>query len=202
MNIKRQTIVLGLICSMLFAWDQAQAFYNPSAGRWLSRDPLGESESKNLLECVRNDPINFVDTDGRQLSPGLCVVCGQPAFAGHKCVPPPTTEKPCGKLVIRATYPSEKVYRCIDNCATRLFAPHMFVILADGSRLTLGGDTQDENHWSASTQTILIPKDTDCAAFSKCVKDYYAQRSRAGYKSFGNNCHVALDAIKQCGGRR
>jgi RHS repeat-associated protein len=63
----------------------AQAFYNPSAGRWLSRDPLGEIRrikssigwavhDPNLYAFVHNDSPNRVDPDGRawQTSIELC----------------------------------------------------------------------------------------------------------------------------------
>lgn len=39
--------------------------YDPSAGRWLSRDPLGEMGGLNLYEYGLNNPINAVDRDGR-----------------------------------------------------------------------------------------------------------------------------------------
>jgi RHS repeat-associated protein len=40
-------------------------FYNPSTGRWLSRDPIEEAGGMNLYAYVENDPINYIDTDGR-----------------------------------------------------------------------------------------------------------------------------------------
>ena len=61
-------------------WDEETRLYNfgkrffdPITGQWLSREPLGESESINLYSYAGNDPINFVDalglakvaTDGR-----------------------------------------------------------------------------------------------------------------------------------------
>ena len=39
-------------------------YYDPSAGRWLSRDPIGEQGGVNLYGMVRNDPVNSVDTLG------------------------------------------------------------------------------------------------------------------------------------------
>jgi RHS repeat-associated protein len=42
--------------------------YNPSTGRWPSRDPIGElgHDGANLYAFVRNTPVNLVDTDGRE----------------------------------------------------------------------------------------------------------------------------------------
>ena len=41
-------------------------YYDPNTGQWLSREPLGESESLNLYAYCRNDPINKVDLLGLQ----------------------------------------------------------------------------------------------------------------------------------------
>ena len=42
----------------------AHAFYNPSTGRWLSRDPIGENGEKNLYGFVQNDSVRGVDPVG------------------------------------------------------------------------------------------------------------------------------------------
>ncbi len=39
-------------------------FYSPATGRWLSRDPLGESVGMNLYGFVWNDPVNWIDPLG------------------------------------------------------------------------------------------------------------------------------------------
>lgn len=60
----------------------AQAFYNPSTGRWLSRDPIGEKGGVNLYGFVGNRPSTRVDPDGRQwyepltMAPKPCGKCG------------------------------------------------------------------------------------------------------------------------------
>jgi RHS repeat-associated protein len=36
-------------------------YYNPSTGRWLSRDPIGERGGKNLYGMVDNNPVKFWD---------------------------------------------------------------------------------------------------------------------------------------------
>jgi RHS repeat-associated protein len=38
--------------------------YDPSHGRWLNRDPLGEAAGQNLYGFVGNDPVNAVDVWG------------------------------------------------------------------------------------------------------------------------------------------
>jgi RHS repeat-associated protein len=39
--------------------------YDAGLGRWLSRDPIGLAGGLNLYGYVGNDPLNFVDRDGR-----------------------------------------------------------------------------------------------------------------------------------------
>ena len=46
-------------------------FYNPSTGRWLSRDPLGEWGGLNLYGFVVSDSLDYFDTDGRQIMPSM-----------------------------------------------------------------------------------------------------------------------------------
>ncbi|MES2997497.1 MAG: RHS repeat-associated core domain-containing protein, partial [Verrucomicrobiota bacterium] len=39
-------------------------YYSPTTGRWLSREPLGETESFNLYDYSHGDPVNKVDRLG------------------------------------------------------------------------------------------------------------------------------------------
>jgi hypothetical protein len=49
-----------------------QAFHNPSTGRWLSRDPVGEDGGKNLFLFNQNTPVTTIDPDGR-----CCCCCAE-----------------------------------------------------------------------------------------------------------------------------
>jgi len=46
-------------------------YYNPSAGRWISRDPLDERAGLNLYGFCLNNGVNALDSDGRQMFIGL-----------------------------------------------------------------------------------------------------------------------------------
>lgn len=48
----------------LAAVSQVSAYYNPTTGRWLSRDPLEEQGGANLYGFVNNNPISSFDPDG------------------------------------------------------------------------------------------------------------------------------------------
>ncbi|HWY78550.1 MAG TPA: RHS repeat-associated core domain-containing protein [Verrucomicrobiae bacterium] len=45
---------------------QAMRWYSPNAGKWLSRDPIGEKGGLNLYGFVANNPISVVDKLGLQ----------------------------------------------------------------------------------------------------------------------------------------
>jgi hypothetical protein len=47
----------------------AQCYYNPSTGRWLSRDPVGEKGGTSLYEMRANDLLNGVDYLGLVAQP-------------------------------------------------------------------------------------------------------------------------------------
>jgi RHS repeat-associated protein len=42
-------------------------YYSARLGRWLSRDPIGETGGTNLYAAVRNSPTKWVDPDGQRI---------------------------------------------------------------------------------------------------------------------------------------
>ena len=42
-------------------------FYEPNLQRWINRDPSGEKGGVNLYGVVHSDPLNKVDSDGREV---------------------------------------------------------------------------------------------------------------------------------------
>jgi hypothetical protein len=49
------------LCSLQLAF----CFYNPSAGRWLNRDPLRQAVDLNIYGFTRNSPVDAFDPDGQ-----------------------------------------------------------------------------------------------------------------------------------------
>jgi hypothetical protein len=59
-----QSLLLLLLLLLMVGSPSAHAYYNPTAGKWLSRDPIGERGGKNLYGFVRNRPIYRFDPLG------------------------------------------------------------------------------------------------------------------------------------------
>jgi hypothetical protein len=64
MSMRTKLFMLVLVLLGVLSSRVAQAFYNPSTGRWLSRDPIGEGGGKNLQATVNNNTPNRIDILG------------------------------------------------------------------------------------------------------------------------------------------
>jgi len=119
---------LGLLASQV----PASAFYNPTQGRWLSRDPIREGGGRNLYAFVYSDPVNGVDTDGRQYHgwPGPHPIPPPGPYPGPLPWPPPPEYKPpppprpsqfriCQRDLIEED--------CKDKCANAMGGQHRYV---------------------------------------------------------------------------
>ena len=63
--------------------DYGFRFYNPAWGRWINRDPIGESGGANVYGMVGNNPINYGDNNGLwgvQFNNGPNIGWGDPTF--------------------------------------------------------------------------------------------------------------------------
>jgi RHS repeat-associated protein len=58
----------GQFCDDETGWyNYGLRFYVPILGRWINRDPIGESGGTNLLAAFNNDPTNLIDLYGAKL---------------------------------------------------------------------------------------------------------------------------------------
>lgn len=67
MKMKQLSRMIGLVI-WLATVQTSLGFYNPSTGRWLSRDPVGEQGGRNLYTIVENDAVRNVDALGLMLT--------------------------------------------------------------------------------------------------------------------------------------
>lgn len=82
MKMKQIIMLMIFACVMLMTAHEAQAFYNPSAGRWLSRDPLSE-KGASILSRVSQPAISrrALVADRRRLQSAGVTQRGNPDYA-------------------------------------------------------------------------------------------------------------------------
>jgi hypothetical protein len=68
MMSKRSMWLFVLMCGITMAWSSAQAYYNPQAGRFIQRDPLGYVDGMNLYEYVMSKPGRGLDPSGKRIT--------------------------------------------------------------------------------------------------------------------------------------
>jgi hypothetical protein len=92
--------VRALALAFALAAAPAEAFYSPTQGRWLSRDPMEEIGGLHLIAFVRNDGINSRDPLGlKGVSKGECGAMVSRALEANRdislvFVPSPTCQWP------------------------------------------------------------------------------------------------------------
>ena len=62
-TMKTSRLTLGLMLLLLLP-QAGHCFYNPSTGRWLSRDPIEERGGRDLYALASNNPVNRIDLLG------------------------------------------------------------------------------------------------------------------------------------------
>jgi hypothetical protein len=63
-SILKTVSIIILFTSVALVPRTGQCFYNAGTGRWLSRDPMGESGGLNVFAAVKNEPTDLADVLG------------------------------------------------------------------------------------------------------------------------------------------
>ena len=135
MKLFKRTLAAPLALFILLTTAHlASAFYDPSLGRWINRDPIGEKGGKNLHVFVGNAPVNNVDALGRIKFDGcefreqkivdgfenFCKKLDNPAFKcclGHFNIPSRLKWMCDNRDNLTIKCESEKTGSCSDACA-------------------------------------------------------------------------------------
>jgi hypothetical protein len=64
MNRKTTLVFFVSLTASVLISTQAKAGYDPTIGRWLNRDPIGEDGGTNLYRYVGNNPVYMIDPFG------------------------------------------------------------------------------------------------------------------------------------------
>jgi hypothetical protein len=68
MKTSLRRLLLGTVLTVVLSTAfHASAFYDTTIGRWINRDPIGETGGMNLYGFVGNSPSFSIDADGRRL---------------------------------------------------------------------------------------------------------------------------------------
>ncbi len=137
-------------------------YYNPSTGRWISRDPIEERGAVNIYSFVDGDPISAVDVDGRERG-RICPICHQYYVGACPRDGYPIRQTPTGGGRF------EFCRRQYDNpvgfwmkCQDQICGMHSYTRYTDPSG-NVSGWGFDEGGTRLETANLLAAKSTTCA---------------------------------------
>ena len=189
-----RVMLLGLALLSMSLVQTAQAFYNPSTGRWLSRDPIEEAGGKNTYGFVQNLPNKMVDVLGLQ-----GVIPGGPHPFPWPPLPRPRAPKP---PPLDPTKPWQVCCRPVrynpqDGPSDK--AASKYLIHCDvrqGPCDSDPGGTSYPVEINAKCCKKDIKSHTD---MSRCL---FKQSQSGGTGEWGNNCQTeAVNALANCCGK-
>jgi hypothetical protein len=161
---------------------EAQAFYNPSTGRWLSRDPIGDrgSDGPNMNAFVRNNPANRFDADGKES-------WGPPFFPPVK---PPTPPPAINCNGYGPLYPST----CTDCGKSRIdWYPGKARAVCEGFANQYTGTAMQAQ--ASCVASCLIAAEAACQAASKKCDDRNCCRLAAHVKCYASCAFIPYKGL-------
>jgi len=180
MELKR--LVVLMVVGLLTWVTEAQAFHNPSTGRWLSRDPINELGFKesspkskpakfrddgNLYHFIRNNPVNGIDVVGLEDN-----------IWGYCC---------CGKAGRISAKPISTGVRKCSADSTIEGVDHGWLEIDDWSEPdNWSADFNTDGSVVSSTGTVNIPTDYAKKKSKKC-EDVILSPCKYDFKKFRDN---------------
>jgi RHS repeat-associated protein len=122
-------------------------YYNPSTGRWPSRDPIEEQGGVNLYGFVENSPLSEVDSIGLKIAPYVGNVYDIPLVSTRKL---PTMSGELGEAGIQRDFDVTLSGRCVTTSGNIEFHPVYYPAYMTPTYLhfkdRLGLDVPDHEH--------------------------------------------------------
>jgi len=139
-------------------------YYNPSSGRWASRDPIEEDGGMNLYAMIGNSAIGAIDYLGLDFPPGGFFPPGDPGIPDilfPAPVIPPDAKVPEGYRGFLVCQRPLHADDCIDKCVNQAGSGHKFIKYIDPNG--------KEEGWGVYRSGKVKEKTMSCPIAVKCV---------------------------------
>lgn len=160
-----------LLTVFILAANSLYGFYDPSTGRFLSRDPSGESGGLNLYAYCNNDPVNNIEYLGLEVTRDAVITYKQLMINVRKWE--------------KEAYPDDKCTPCVDRL--RKFRDHIHnnAVFTSSGSWTSGGETGKNNNNELGWHYIHTKQEgwIDFGHFSNAA--YHSNRWWTGPQAFG-----------------
>ena len=149
-------------------------FYDPTAGRFLSEDPVGFKSESNFYAYVRNNPISLIDSSGLSattggFAPGLnTVVCD-----GE------------GGMVVQMGGPPPPGAECAEDCMRQHEERHIRDLMAANPLVCRGV-------WAGKTVSFSDPSERSATEFAASTIEIDCLRKKLQRQSCDANCDKKL----------
>ena len=168
--MRTMRLVLLMVVSWLALPGSVLAFYNPEAGRWLSRDPIAEKGGQNLYVFVGNSTLKRIDPFGLDYGWPVVPPPGYPPTLPHPTPEPPTDVPTNPPAIDCSRYANYKGSSCVScgGWGSRIKDryPEKAQKVCEGFAKIYTGAPNQSN--AACVATCLIDAEGLIQAFSNC----------------------------------